>query len=133
MKFSAEGWFSVNGLLVANGASDDKIYFTDIADSSVGGDTIDSDFDIDGDGESDFFPIPSRWNIVAYPGSNISMSNAELRDMGESFVLLGNPFTRQRHLFQMSSFQILILTLFPNTPTFLFPMLIGKRRRVVIQ
>ncbi len=77
--------------------SDNKIYFTDISDDSVGGVTSDG-VDIDGDGQDDVDAIPSDWKIIAFGSSDISIDDAEIRDV--SYIYLsGNSSARQQTSF----------------------------------
>ena len=98
IKFTGDGSLSVHGTLVANGASDNKIYFTDISDDSVGGVTS-GGVDIDGDGQDDVDGIPSDWGIMALGGSNISIADAEIRNVSSGIYLLGNSSARQETSF----------------------------------
>ncbi|MDP2668250.1 MAG: right-handed parallel beta-helix repeat-containing protein [bacterium] len=70
------GSFAVNGTLIANGTADNKVYFTSIADDSVGGDS-------NGDGSARA-PAPSDWlNIVFNNGSKGELAGAVVRYGGD--------------------------------------------------
>ena len=79
VKSAGNLFFTVDGHLVANGTPDNKIYFTTTNDDSVGGVTSDSE---------DFCPV-GDWGIVGDVASNISISNAELRNLMYGVTLNG--------------------------------------------
>jgi len=72
VKFTS-GSLTVNGGLVANGTSANRIIFTSIHDDSVGGDTNNNG--------SQTWPAPGNWSLIYFTASSLSSSSLTYADV----------------------------------------------------